>query len=440
MTKQVTVFYSWQSDTSPSINRNFIEKALLEAIKRLQSDATLESALRDTRVELDKDTKGVAGSPPIAETILRKIEECEVFVADLTFVGQSITGLTKSADKPRLIPNPNVLIEYGFALRCHSHAAIVGVMNTAFGEANADTLPFDLRHLRWPVTYHLSDSSAIDKTVQVERLTTTLVEALRLILARRSTTEASTASFAPQKPTKSAALFHEDVNDLIPEARWGQKRNSYSVPEGGKAYLRLYPTESVPPMETELEAEDAARQGGLRPFGRVSGWSAIRNVFGAIAYEAPHDGKLYHFTQLFLSREIWSVDARILNADYHRERQKEWGGTGSVEYIASGYIEEHFVEALENFLSVAKSHLKLQLPLRVEAGLVGIKGYSISVNSNDLVGNALRDVVHWTGEIATEKPAWDILEPFFDRIWAACGIKRSARRQAELAKKFDRRN
>jgi hypothetical protein len=63
MATRLTVFYSWQSDTPPNLNRSFIEKALLEALKRLHSDATLENALRDATVELDKDTKGVAGSP-----------------------------------------------------------------------------------------------------------------------------------------------------------------------------------------------------------------------------------------------------------------------------------------------------------------------------------------------------------------------------------------
>ncbi len=110
MATRLTVFYSWQSDTPSSVNRTFIEKALREALTRLHSDATLENALRDATVELDKDTKDVAGSPPIAETILRKVEECAVFVADLTFVGQTKEQLTDSNDKPRQFPNSNVLI------------------------------------------------------------------------------------------------------------------------------------------------------------------------------------------------------------------------------------------------------------------------------------------------------------------------------------------
>lgn len=95
MPKRLTVFYSWQSDSPSSLNRSFIEQALKEALKRLHSDAALENALRDKTVELDKDTQGIAGSPPIAETILKKIEDCAVFVADLSFVGESKNGFTK---------------------------------------------------------------------------------------------------------------------------------------------------------------------------------------------------------------------------------------------------------------------------------------------------------------------------------------------------------
>src|SRR5947209_36764 len=95
MPERLTIFYSWQSDTPSRANRNFVEKALREALKRLHSDATLESALREANLELDKDTQGVAGSPPITETILAKIQECTAFIADLTFVGQSLKAITR---------------------------------------------------------------------------------------------------------------------------------------------------------------------------------------------------------------------------------------------------------------------------------------------------------------------------------------------------------
>jgi hypothetical protein len=58
---------------------------------------------------LDSDTQGVAGEPHVTEELLRKISESEFFAPDLTFVGRTDGG--------KLLPNPNVLIERGFALR-----------------------------------------------------------------------------------------------------------------------------------------------------------------------------------------------------------------------------------------------------------------------------------------------------------------------------------
>src|SRR5262245_5962387 len=106
MANKMTVFYSWQSDSPSKFNRSFIERALKEALKRLRSDAALELALRNTTIELDKDTQGVPGSPPIVETILKKIEECAVFVADVTYVGTSKEGFTNTSGSARRFPNP----------------------------------------------------------------------------------------------------------------------------------------------------------------------------------------------------------------------------------------------------------------------------------------------------------------------------------------------
>lgn len=109
-------------------------------------DTDEDDELDEDRLQVDHDTLGVAGSPPIAETILRKIREAAVFVADVTPVGKSAAG--------KLLPNPNVMIELGYAMRVLEHERIVLVMNQAEGAALRH-LPFDLRHWRGPVLYSL---------------------------------------------------------------------------------------------------------------------------------------------------------------------------------------------------------------------------------------------------------------------------------------------
>jgi hypothetical protein len=304
MAKRLTVFYSWQSDSPPDLNRSFIEKALQEALKRLPADATLENALRDATVELDKDTKGVPGSPPVVDTILRKIEGCAAFVADLSFVGESKKGFTNASGKPRKFPNPNVLIEYGYALRCHSHEKVVGIMNTAYGKPDPESVPFDLRHTVWPRTYDLAESTAVDKKEQFEKLVETLVKDIGLILSSGSSASVAVEKFVPRKPTKNPAIFFDAATELLEDA---SEAANVSVPDGGKAYLRLYPLVVGPEIGSEYEARELAVNGNLAPLGKViHQYGYDRNLFGAISYERT-GGRLNLFSQLFLSREIWGL-------------------------------------------------------------------------------------------------------------------------------------
>jgi hypothetical protein len=168
-----TVFFSWQADAPTGTGRNFLRKALEDACKAIASDATLDEPQRDLTV--DSDTQGVAGHPRIVDTIFKKIDAARVFVADLTLVAKREDGGAS--------PNPNVLIEYGWALKSLTHQKIICVMNTAHGDPSGDALPFDLRHLRWPLCYELAgDDTAEVRAEQRKKLTKDLTEAIRACL------------------------------------------------------------------------------------------------------------------------------------------------------------------------------------------------------------------------------------------------------------------
>src|ERR1700730_5862250 len=128
-----TIFFSWQSDTPNACGRTFIEDALNDALESLAADATLEPAIREEGLSIDRDTRGVSGTPPIVDTIFKKIDRAAGFLADMTFVATRLDGKGKS-------PNPNVLVEYGWALRSLSHGRILVVMNTAYGEPSDESL------------------------------------------------------------------------------------------------------------------------------------------------------------------------------------------------------------------------------------------------------------------------------------------------------------
>ena len=75
-----TIFFSWQSDTPTISGRNLVERALDRAVGAIGQDTEVEEAAREG-LEVDRDTQGVSGSPPIVETIFKKIDLAAVFVA-----------------------------------------------------------------------------------------------------------------------------------------------------------------------------------------------------------------------------------------------------------------------------------------------------------------------------------------------------------------------
>ena len=169
-----TVFYSWQSDAPNNVCRGLIQRALEDALADLSEHYDLDP-------RPDRDTLGAVGSPSIAETILSKIDRCAVFVADLSFVG---TGDFERPDGPRKIPNPNVLIEYGYAWKKLGETAVIGVLNTAYGSVSQP--PFDLRHRKSAIEYRAvigdDEGSQQRRRIERHRLSQVLKEAVQASL------------------------------------------------------------------------------------------------------------------------------------------------------------------------------------------------------------------------------------------------------------------
>ena len=139
-----TVFYSWQSDLRET--RSVIRWALDKATRNLSRDLDLDEPLR-----VDQDTEGVPGWPDITSALFDKIDRCEVFVADITPINGPESDF-------RITPNPNVLLELGYALGTgFGRTRIICVLNTHYlPKGDLRELPFDLRGSR-PVQFTLED-------------------------------------------------------------------------------------------------------------------------------------------------------------------------------------------------------------------------------------------------------------------------------------------
>ena len=168
------IFYAWQDDIENELNRYFIRDSLKKALKNINKKSTINEAPRYL-LQLDHDTKNIPGIPEIANTIFKKISECDIFVADLTFIAESENG-----DKKKMIPNPNVILELGYAISNLGSSKIICVMNEAFGRP--DKLFFDLVHRRWPITYSFVHNKDLDQKEIQEKLSDNLENAILEIL------------------------------------------------------------------------------------------------------------------------------------------------------------------------------------------------------------------------------------------------------------------
>jgi len=164
------IFYSWQSDLEGKNNNFFIRDCIKKALKQINREAEAEVEL-----SLDKDTQNTSGSPDIVDTIMRKIRGCDIFICDVSIVNQK-NWIQKYCNR-RKMPNPNVLIELGYAVKTLGWERVICVMNTATGRT--EDLPFDIRNNRVSI-YSLSKSA--DRKKVEKQLIDTFAVALKSIL------------------------------------------------------------------------------------------------------------------------------------------------------------------------------------------------------------------------------------------------------------------
>lgn len=144
-----TIFYSWQNDLEKKTHRNFIENCLKAALRSLEKDARIY-------MEYDRDINGVNGSPDITTTIFDKIDKSVLFVCDVSIINSDYNG--------RKTPNPNVLMELGYAANKLGWDRIICLFDINTG--TIEELPFDLRQKRI-TTY---DANKKDELTRISKI------------------------------------------------------------------------------------------------------------------------------------------------------------------------------------------------------------------------------------------------------------------------------
>lgn len=153
---EITIFYSWQTTTDTKYNKNFIHKCIEKAIKKISG----KPEFQNVKFKLIDAIRGEPGSPPVAGKIIdERIPNSDIFIADLSVINKIPTpvSLILKLFKVKIKPtqNNNVINEHGVASNAIGNEKIIGVLNKAYGSPhdNPDNIPFDLRHLRFPIEY-----------------------------------------------------------------------------------------------------------------------------------------------------------------------------------------------------------------------------------------------------------------------------------------------
>jgi hypothetical protein len=146
---------------------------------------------------------------------MAKITAAGVFVSDLSFVGKRSDGCPTS--------NPNVLIEYGYALaRCGSER-VVAVMNDTYGKPTNVNLPFNLAHTRFPITYTLAENASEEERKAARNALTKSFEGALRTIFESADYKAQFKWARPPSAIEIAALHQEelDLDAEISALRYG---------------------------------------------------------------------------------------------------------------------------------------------------------------------------------------------------------------------------
>lgn len=152
--KEITVFYSWESDLPAKNNKIAIRSAITQAFTTIDE----EKEDPEFRLILDEATNREPGSPNIPLTILNKISVADIFIADISI----INPLALASD--RKTPNPNVIFELGYAVALLGWERIILIFNSKFGNFKDDA-PFDIDRQR-AMFYSLDEDTENKKSVK----------------------------------------------------------------------------------------------------------------------------------------------------------------------------------------------------------------------------------------------------------------------------------
>lgn len=211
------VFFSFQMDTEDKYGKGFIQKAIEIAIQKLKDE--------NIEVTLDFGFRKTPGTPLLIDEMLKKSTESDMVIVDLTFtsskewlqakkynvLGRQLRLLNKVGDKKS--PNPNVLLETGYAWAKKGTYRTLAVMNDAFG--TPEELPVDLKGFRWGITYNLDETNYDSRKEVRKELAKDLYNAIKDAINAEASHQIE--KWSPFKINQQLDRYHSYSYVLTPE-------------------------------------------------------------------------------------------------------------------------------------------------------------------------------------------------------------------------------
>lgn len=374
------IFWSWQSDRPKKTGQFFVRDALKAAAKALNVELEVEAS---DRLDVDSDTQDLPGTPSVVASIYGKIEDATVFVADVTPVGVTDDG--------KLLPNPNVMKEFGYARRARGWERLLTVANGHY-LPRVEDLPFDMRGDRGPATYTLAPDADKDAIkAETARFVPVLKQRLRAIVEHeRQVREAQDAAALEAVVDDRTQWFEPGqvltFRDILAKGGTGE----VTFPEEPYGYMRVKPAHWPRTRSAALKPASGSLAIGGAPNGHDGqtdmGWLEYR----MLAVDGPPDQAEVLVWSDAETGEIWALWCNLV-------QEPNW--------FYGGDLMEHWTR----FLPAAITRLGArgaQGPFRVDAGAAGLAGTRwnmlIADDMKTSVGDSVREIVVVTGEASSQ--------------------------------------
>ena len=118
---KLRIFFSWQVETDLQgfKNKAFLKDCIESAINQIENKGTLKGI----HFELIEGLNKTSGNPEVARLMFDQIDNCDIFIGDMTIVQRICSRLEPFRNKKglyfRYSPNCNVYGEYNRALGLH---------------------------------------------------------------------------------------------------------------------------------------------------------------------------------------------------------------------------------------------------------------------------------------------------------------------------------